>query len=451
MENVTLQLKTVGVPVVLHLSQYDTNRSYLFTPYYGTEPYAYQTDAHVYIEATKPDKTIVNAEATYNEDGTISYTVPSSLTQVAGDVRAKMTWIKNSKRLASAAIVFACDAAGISTYAKISESDLTILRNVENQIASLDENIKKAEDAATKAEDAATKADDTIAKVDDAVEEINTAKSSAIDAVTSAQTTATDAIDTTKTTAVSDVDSAKATAVEAVDSAKSSAVNAISTEKTTVISAIDDAKTSAVSDVQNSSKLAESWAVGGTGSRDGEDSDNAKYYAEQAAKSASSVAGVASFNGRSGAVVPQNGDYSYDMITGTPPVTTYDVATESSDGLMSSTDKTKLDGVDEGANKTVVDTTVTESSVNAVSSGAVYTAVKAVKDSIPTKTTLTKTLVAGETTLTFTDDAITNNAVLDVYSNMYGISPTMASQVDNTLTLTYGATTTDVMIRVVIS
>lgn len=440
MENVTLQLKTVGVPVVLHLSQYDTNRSYLFTPYYGTEPYAYQADAHVYIEATKPDKTIVNAEATYNEDGTISYTVPSSLTQVAGDVRAKMTWIKNSKRLASAAIVFACDAAGISTYAKISESDLTILRNVENQIADLDENIKKAEEAATKAEDAATKADDTIAKVDDAVEEINTAKSSALDAV-----------DTKKTSAISDVDSAKEIAVSAVESEKTTAVEAVDSAKASAVSAIDDAKTSAVSDVQNSSKLAESWAIGGTGSRDGEDSDNAKYYAEQAAKSASSVAGVASFNGRSGAVVPQSGDYSYDMITGTPPVTTYDVATETTDGLMSSTDKTKLDGIEEGANKTVVDTEITESSANAVSSGAVYTAIKAVKDIIPTTATIEQTLIAGETTLTFTNGAITDSATLDVSTTNYGIAPTAASQYGNTLTLTFDAQTTDINVQIVIS
>lgn len=451
MENVTLQLKTVGVPVVLHLSQYDTNRSYLFTPYYGTEPYAYQTDAHVYIEATKPDKTIVNAEATYNEDGTISYTVPSSLTQVAGDVRAKMTWIKNNKRLASAAIVFACDAAGISTYARVSESDLTILRNVENQIADLDENIKKAEEAATKAEDAATKADETIAKVDDAVEEINTAKTSALDAV-----------DTKKTSVISDVDSAKDTAVSAVNSAQTSATGAIESEKTTAVeavdsakssavSAIDDTKASAVADVQNSSKLAESWAIGGTGSRDGEDSDNAKYYAEQAAKSASSVAGVASFNGRSGAVVPQSGDYSYDMITGTPPVTTYDVATETTDGLMSSTDKTKLDGVEGGANKTVVDTEVTESSINAVSSGAVYTAIKEVKDIIPTTATIEQTLTAGETTLTFTNGAITDNATLDVSTSVYGMAPTAASQYGNTLTLTFDAQTTDINVQVVIS
>lgn len=87
---------------------------------------------------------------------------------------------------------------------------------------------------------------------------------------------------------------------------------------------------------------AQSWAVGGTGSRDGEDSDNAKYYAEKAsdaresaqeaqtaasdakasaeaaAKSAeqagAAVVGVSSWNGRGGAVMPAAGDYAAEQI-----------------------------------------------------------------------------------------------------------------------------------------
>lgn len=57
---------------------------------------------------------------------------------------------------------------------------------------------------------------------------------------------------------------------------------------------------------------AESWAVGGTGKRPGEDTNNAKYWAEQAAES---VTGVSSFNGRTGAVVPESGDYTTQDIT----------------------------------------------------------------------------------------------------------------------------------------
>lgn len=62
---------------------------------------------------------------------------------------------------------------------------------------------------------------------------------------------------------------------------------------------------------RSASTYAESWAVGGTGTREGEDTNNAKYWSEQAQ---GAVAGVASFNGRTGAVVPATGDYKSEMI-----------------------------------------------------------------------------------------------------------------------------------------
>lgn len=62
---------------------------------------------------------------------------------------------------------------------------------------------------------------------------------------------------------------------------------------------------------QSASTYAESWAVGGTGTREGEDTNNAKYWSEQAQ---GAVAGVASFNGRTGVVVPATGDYKSEMI-----------------------------------------------------------------------------------------------------------------------------------------
>ncbi len=53
---------------------------------------------------------------------------------------------------------------------------------------------------------------------------------------------------------------------------------------------------------------AKSWAIGGTGTREGENTHNAKYYAEIAGQAAGG--GVTSFNGRSGAIIPQKEDYS---------------------------------------------------------------------------------------------------------------------------------------------
>ena len=51
-----------------------------------------------------------------------------------------------------------------------------------------------------------------------------------------------------------------------------------------------------------------------------------------------------------------------------------DVATTSANGLMSSTDKTKLDGIAEGANKTTVDTTLSTTSTNPVQNKVVNAA-----------------------------------------------------------------------------
>ena len=57
-----------------------------------------------------------------------------------------------------------------------------------------------------------------------------------------------------------------------------------------------------VTDAENAATLAESWAVGGTGTRTGEDTDNAEYWAGQAKNEAQKALG---FRTISGAVVPE--------------------------------------------------------------------------------------------------------------------------------------------------
>ena len=63
-----------------------------------------------------------------------------------------------------------------------------------------------------------------------------------------------------------------------------------------------------------------------------------------------------------------------------PPNTTYAPATSSAHGLMSSTDKAKLDGIEEGANKTVVDAALSGTSTNPVQNKAIKEAI----DALPT-------------------------------------------------------------------
>lgn len=61
---------------------------------------------------------------------------------------------------------------------------------------------------------------------------------------------------------------------------------------------------------------AQSWAVGGTGSRQDEDINNARYWAEKAKDAAGG--GVSSFNNRTGPVLPQAGDYTPEMVGARP-------------------------------------------------------------------------------------------------------------------------------------
>ena len=98
---------------------------------------------------------------------------------------------------------------------------------------------------------------------------------------------------------------------EAANTSAQSAKTAAESAKSAAAGSAQSAGASAQS-AQESSKLSESWAVGGTGTRTGEDTNNAKYWAMAAQGAAGG--GVSSFNGRSGAVAPQTGDYTAAMV-----------------------------------------------------------------------------------------------------------------------------------------
>ena len=90
---------------------------------------------------------------------------------------------------------------------------------------------------------------------------------------------------------------------------------AASTASGSASSAANSANSAAqqVSNAENYSKLSESFAHGNTGVRAGENTDNAKYWAGVAAAAAGG--GVVTFNGRTGAVTPANGDYNAGQIS----------------------------------------------------------------------------------------------------------------------------------------
>ena len=63
---------------------------------------------------------------------------------------------------------------------------------------------------------------------------------------------------------------------------------------------------------------------------------------------------------------------------------------------------------------------------------------------------LTSTLTAGQTTITFTDSSITANSTVDVYTSVYGVSPTEITSATGSLTLTFDSQDSDLSVKVVI-
>lgn len=162
-----------------------------------------------------------------------------------------------------------------------------------------------AQTAKAEAESAKTAAVTAGASAESANASAQSAKSAAESAKAAAQTAQSkaEAANTSAQTAKADAEAANTSA----QSAKTAAESA----KSAAAGSAQSAGASAQS-AQASSKLSESWAVGGTGTRTGEDTNNAKYWAMAAQGVAGG--GVSSFNGRSGAVTPQSGDYTAEMV-----------------------------------------------------------------------------------------------------------------------------------------
>ena len=212
-----------------------------------------------------------------------------------------------------------------------------------------------ADRAAQAAEAAAKKAAEDAAKlgaeaIRDAVHEDADRAEAARDAAETAAQTARDAKDAVLAVQV-DVETA-VEAAERAESARDDAENAriaaqaaqqaAETAQAEASEAAEDAADEADAAAESADKAeqdaeralaaqlqARSWAVGGTGTREGEDTDNAKYWAQNARNIAGG--GVTSFNGRGGDVTSQDGDYTAQQVGADPAGT--------ADGLVKAHDE----------------------------------------------------------------------------------------------------------------
>ena len=245
-----------------------------------------------------------------------------------------------------------------------------------------------AKSGAATATEKATAAAASAKTATDAAGEAQTAESSAKGYASTSGTNATAAAQS-----ATDARSAKA-AAETAASTATSAKTAAETAKTGAVSAQSkaqsaqakaegaaaDAEESAAAAAQSAtqvaanSKTAESWAVGGTGPREGEDSTNAKYWCESA--QAIAGGGVTSFYGRGGIGKPQKGDYTPEMVgadaSGAAAAVQSNLDGHKGDTTahITAAERTKWNGKQD---KLTFDTAPTANSTNPVTSGGVKT------------------------------------------------------------------------------
>ena len=245
-----------------------------------------------------------------------------------------------------------------------------------------------AKSGATTATEKAAAAAASAKTATDAAGEAQTAESSAKGYASTSGTNATAAAQsaTDARSAKAAAETAASTATSAKTAAETAKMGAVSAQskaqsaQAKAEGAATDAEESAAAAAQSAtqvaanSKTAESWAVGGTGTREGEDSNNAKYWCESA--QAIAGGGVTSFNGRGGIVKPQKGDYTAEMVgadaSGAAATVQSNLDGHEGDTTahITAAERTKWNGKQD---KLSFDTAPTANSTNPVTSGGVKT------------------------------------------------------------------------------
>lgn len=254
---------------------------------------------------------------------------------------------------------------GYEGYEDVSTGTLPIWAQVQSAAA---QSATAAKDAQTAAETAQGKAEDAQNAAETAQAAAETAQGKAETAQSKAEAArdASKAAQAAAQTAQGKAETAQSKAEDAQGAAEASATAAAEYES--------GAKSAAVTATAGGN-MAKSWAVGGTGTREGEDTDNAKYWAKAAQGAAGG--GVTSFNGRGGAVVSKQGDYTAAMVgadaQGAAETVQGNLNTHAGNTVkhITAAERTAWNGKQ---NALTFDKVPTEGSANPVTSGGVKTA-----------------------------------------------------------------------------
>lgn len=337
--------------------------------------------------------------------------------------------------------------------------------SIHDAIAAMNEESSEAISVSKTAQDSAKNSADAAAKsatdAADAVADLDNKHTSAVDAVIAAKTDALSAISVDRKSAedaiTADLSAAqmaiandKLDALTAISNEKTSSVDVVIAEKNTSLGEIDDktaASVNALTNISNSTEafktLAQSYAEGGTGTRDGEDTANAKYYMEQAQKIASGGITVDSFLNPTSVNPVQNKvitasldkmssyvdtqlDYKADK-TALPSTATTDA-----EGLVKFDGTTIIQNGD-GQLSVPIDSEMLDESSKPVENKVAKKYVDDFKEAIAESEFLAQYELANEST-TIAKDSDDNSVITETKSN--GVATTNFAKTDDTTTIT---------------
>lgn len=294
-----LNLKPGGINQRIHLNQYDKGQSIIIHLY--NDDQVYTPVGTMWISGTKKDNTGFKYQCSVSGSD-VTAIVTDQMTCYYGETIAEVSDIKDGVVQGSANFILDVEKAALDDDVVISKTDIPVTQRVA-------EDIDKIETWKSDTEAAADKAQKAIESTDANATRAETAQSKAETAQTATEQLKAD------TSAIKDEASASATLAESyargdtgtrdgedTDNASyyrtqaelaKTASELAKTDAQTLKTDVEQLKTDTTSlkdDAAASATLAESYAKGGTGTRDGENTDNAKHYADQAKASAEAAA-----------------------------------------------------------------------------------------------------------------------------------------------------------------
>lgn len=154
-ERYDINITPGAVPTVINVSQYDADsRQYIFTPYSRDGKFQKIAGSKAYLEGTKPDGKVIFHECTYNDDGTVTYTIHDQLAPVDGRVFSRIS-IRDEEGLIMgwSIVLWVVEEAGIHDGARLSRSELDLLEQWYNEAMAAKELAAYAIEYATTARD----------------------------------------------------------------------------------------------------------------------------------------------------------------------------------------------------------------------------------------------------------------------------------------------------------